>query len=199
MSSPDLASQGSLPAASPSTTPLQIGTNLAGIADWSTQYPFTDYLKNSRSWITRGTTVWDTQESSKLDVDSNGWVKSLSGGSFTSVGTFIPNDNQGRRFVVLYEGEGTIEYNFGLKKDMAASSPGRDVVYATPGESLYLGITTTDPNGTGNYIRNMHVVPKPCDLWITWQRTMPILLKKNGAIGQNQKIFPTSARAYPWK
>jgi Ca2+-binding RTX toxin-like protein len=156
--------------------PLQIGTNLAGISDWSTQYPFMDYLKNSRSWITRGETVWGTNEESKLNVDSNGWVKSLSGGSFTSVATFIPNDNQGRRFVVLYEGEGTIEYNFGLKKDMAASSPGRDVVYATPGESLYLGITKTDPNGTGNYIRNMHVIPEQYESTYTSQLFNPDFL-----------------------
>jgi hypothetical protein len=93
MDSQNLNVQGSLPAAAQSSAPLQIGTNLAGIADWSTQYPFTDYLKNSRSWITRGTTVWDTEENSKLNLDSDSWVKSLSGGSFTSVATFIPNDN----------------------------------------------------------------------------------------------------------
>lgn len=174
MSSQDLNSQGSLPAASP--MPLQIGTNLAGIADWSTEYPFMDYLKNSRSWITRGgTAVWDTEENSKLNLDSDGWPKSLSGGSFTSVATFIPNDNQGRRFVVLYEGEGTIEYS-GLKKDMAASSPGRDVVYAPPGDSLYLGITKTDPNGTGNYIRNMHVIPEQYESTYTSQLFNPDFL-----------------------
>jgi hypothetical protein len=149
-----------LTASDQSATLPQIGTNLAGVADWSTQYPFTDYLKNARDWITRGATEWDTQEDGKLDLDSDGWVKSLSGGSFNAVATFVPNDNKGRQFVVLYDGEGTIEYRSGLKKDVAASRPGRDVVFAQPGSELYFEITQTDPNGTGNYIRNMHVVPE---------------------------------------
>ncbi len=181
MSLPSMSLQSMSPqnpgtASATAATPLQIGTNLAGIADWSPEFPFMDYLKNARSWITRGTTVWDTQENSKLNVDPNGWVKFLSGGSFTSVGTFIPNDNQGRKFVVLYEGEGTIEYN-GLVKDVAASRPGRDVVYAPPGSPLYLGITQTDPNGTGNYIRNMHVIPEQYESTYTSQTFNPDFLK----------------------
>lgn len=172
-----LNSQSPLPAAAQSATPLQIGTNLAGIADWSTQYPFMDYFKNARNWITRqGGTVWDTEENSKLNVDSDGWVKSLSGGSFTSVATFIPNDNQGRRFVVLYDGEGTIEYGLGLKKDVAASTPGRDVVESIPNEALYLDITKTDPNGTGNYIRNIRAIPEQYEAIHTSQNFNPDFL-----------------------
>ena len=137
-----------------------LGTNLNGIADWSTQYPFTDYFKNYRNWITHGEKVWSTNETDKLNLDENGWVKSLSGGKFTSVGTFVPNDNQGRRFVVLYDGEGTIEYKIGAKKDETTSQPGRDIFDAEPDKSLHLRIIETDPNNTGNYIRNIRVIPE---------------------------------------
>ncbi|WP_413159940.1 calcium-binding protein [Capilliphycus salinus ALCB114379] len=138
----------------------QIGTNLNGINDWSTQYPFIDFFKSTRDWITHGSKTWDTNEDQKLDLDENGWVKSLNGGEFTSVGTMLPNDDQGRRFVVLYDGEGTIEYQLGAKKDEAASQTGRDVFYAPPGAKLNLRITETDPNNTGDYIRNIRVIPE---------------------------------------
>ena len=137
-----------------------LGTNLTGIADWSTQYPFLDYFKSSRDWITHTDSTWNTNESNKLQLDGDGWVTSLDGGQFTSVGTLLPNDNQGRRFVVLYEGEGTIQYLDGARKDNAASKPGRDVFSTKPGESLNLRITDTDPNGSGDYLRNIRVIPE---------------------------------------
>ncbi|MGB3510289.1 MAG: cellulose-binding protein, partial [Microcoleaceae cyanobacterium] len=142
------------------TTTFPLGTNLNGIADWSTQYPFTDYFKNSRRWITHGEKVWSTDETDKLNLDKNGWVKSLNSGEFTSVGTFVPNDNQGRRFVVLYDGEGTIKYMQGAKKDEAASQPSRDIFDAEPDRNLHLRIIETDPNNTGNYICNIRVIPQ---------------------------------------
>ncbi|NES24116.1 MAG: cellulose-binding protein, partial [Symploca sp. SIO3E6] len=65
----------------------------------------------------------------------------------------------GGQYVVLYDGEGTIEYKFDATKDEAASTPGRDVINVTPSNGgIYLIITSTDPNQTGNYIRNIRVV-----------------------------------------
>ncbi|NJL21398.1 MAG: hypothetical protein HC895_12140 [Leptolyngbyaceae cyanobacterium SM1_3_5] len=78
--------------------------------------------------------------------------------------TLLFREIQGRypggQYVVLYDGEGTIEYQFDAQKDEALSRPGRDVLDVTPSnEGIYLIITATDPNKTGNYIRNLHVVP----------------------------------------
>jgi hypothetical protein len=139
---------------------VQIGTNLNGINDWSTQYPLIDYFKSSRDWITHGSNTWSTNETNQLELDENGWVKSLDGGEFTSVGTMLPNDEKGGRFVVLYDGEGKIDYLLGAKQDKAASQPGQDVFYAQPGGKLNLRITETDPNNTGDYIRNIRVIPE---------------------------------------
>ena len=144
--------------------PLAIGTNLHYIADWSTQYPFVDYWKSSRNWITHGEGVWDTREFDLLDLDRYGWVKSLptstDEANYNSVSTFIPNPNDGTRFVVFYEGEGTIEYRLGAQQDVAASQPGKDVFTATPNQLLNLKITATDPQGTGDYLRNIRVIPE---------------------------------------
>ncbi|WP_239005417.1 cellulose-binding protein [Gloeothece citriformis] len=146
---------------------VEIGTNLNGIADWSTQLPFIDGFKSSRPWITQTKGKWNTNETEQLNLDENGWVKSLpSAGSqqeYTWVGTLLYRGIEGRypggKYVVLYEGEGTIEYDYDAKKDEAASTLGRDVIDVTPSKAgIWLKITETDPNKTGNYIRNIHVV-----------------------------------------
>ena len=143
---------------------FSLGTNLSGIADWSPQYPFLNFFSNSRNWITHTDKVWDTQEYEQLQLDEFGWLTSLSGAGdnteYTSVSTFIPNPNNGSRFVVLYDGEGTINYRFGAVKDEAASTTGRDVFEAIPNQFLNLQITATDPNATGDYLRNIRVVPE---------------------------------------
>ncbi len=68
-----------------SNNPSPLGINLNGLGSASTQFPFIDYFKNARPWFTtcqsqktsdcRG--VWDTKEAEKLDLDEQGWVKSL--------------------------------------------------------------------------------------------------------------------------
>jgi hypothetical protein len=154
---------------------LGLGTNMAGIADWSTELPFVDAMKSSRSWMTRCdegepgcTGGWDTQETELLDLDERGWVRSLPAPEdppeFTKAATLLRREIEGEylggEYVVLYEGTGTIDYRFDAVKDENASRPGRDVINVTPsGAGIYLLITETDPDGTGDYIRDIHVVP----------------------------------------
>jgi hypothetical protein len=61
-----------------------LGVGLNGIADYSTQLPFLDAFKSSRKWITQCVSgqpnckgEWDTEEYNLLNLDENGWVKSL--------------------------------------------------------------------------------------------------------------------------
>ncbi|MBF2076031.1 MAG: cellulose-binding protein [Synechococcales cyanobacterium C42_A2020_086] len=153
---------------------LSLGTNLAGIADWSTQIPFIDGFKMSRRWITQClpeeegcSGSWATDEPEKLDLDEHGWVKSLPAPEdppeYTRVATLMFRDLErypGGQYVVLYEGEGTLEYQGDAVKDEAASRPGRDIINVTPSnQGIFVVITATDPNKTGNYLRNIHVVP----------------------------------------
>jgi hypothetical protein len=144
-----------------------IGTNLSGIVEWSSQIPFLDAFKSSKPWITQAERTWDTQEEKKLDLDANGWVKSLpqlgDSANYTSVGTLMFREIGGMyppgKYIVLYQGEGTMEYGFDAIKDENASRPGKDVIDVTPSnKGIWLKISATDPNKTGNYIRNIHVV-----------------------------------------
>lgn len=157
------------------TSPLQLGTNLSPVVDWSSEWAFVDAFKSSRPWITQCnswqqsdcTSGWDTNEAHLLDVDERGWVRSLptpeANPRYWFVGTLMFRGVAGRypkgRYVVLYQGEGTLEYGFDAVKDITASKPGRDVINVTPSDNgIYLKVLATDPNHTGNYIRNIRVI-----------------------------------------
>jgi hypothetical protein len=172
---------------------VAIGTNLTGIADWSPQLPFLDGFKSARRWIPqcvdsdpdcRGT--WSTDEE-VTDLDEWGWVKRLpapeDAPEYTRVSTLLFREIQGQypagRYVALYEGEGTIEYRFDAQKVESESRPGRDVLEVTPsGAGIWLIVTATDPNQTGNYIRNIHVVPIEYETTFTTEIFNPLFLER---------------------
>ena len=145
----------------------QLGTNVGGLSYWSNLRGLLDVFKSSGSWLTQEGGTWSTGEEHLLDLDENGWVRSLptpqDGVEYdvASVLTGQFDPAHGDRYVVLYDGEGTLEYRFAATKDEAASSPGRDVLDVTrTDKSLLVKITSTDPNDTGDYIRNIRIVPE---------------------------------------
>ncbi len=154
-----------------------VGTNLNPINDWSSEFSFIDAFKTSRPWITQCDTekqadctadkAWNTGEADDLDLDEHGWIRSLPNPSDKSIywfaGTLLFSSLNGHypagQYIVLYDGEGTIEYDFSAKKNDKASRPGRDVINVTPNDDpIYIKITATDPNDNGNYIRNIRVI-----------------------------------------
>ncbi|MFM1895962.1 MAG: hypothetical protein RLZZ385_1036 [Pseudomonadota bacterium] len=155
---------------------FELGTNLDSVTDYSTQLPFLDLFKMSREWYTQSTTTFDTGEAARLNLDTDGWVRSLtptgSGPvSFTractlifSMGAVEGGPENGKlpypagAYVVRYDGQGTIDYGLAARRNAAASSPGRDVIDVTPQEpGIQLCITQTDPGNNGNYLRNIRV------------------------------------------
>lgn len=159
------------------TSTASLGIGLNGVTDWSTQLPFLDAFKSSRQWITQcvggepdcnSNGEWDTNEYSLLHLDKDGWVKSLpapgDAPKYTKVSTLLLREIPGRypsgKYIVFYEGEGTISYSFDAQKDEAASTSGRDVINVNSegGEGIYITINSTDPHKTGNYIRNIRVI-----------------------------------------
>ena len=154
--------------APPSDSP--IGTNLSEVVDWTTELPFVDLFKTARQWVPQctsadpgcDTTKWSTGEEPQLNLDPNGWVKSIPSRNDAPVYTFVSTVflvgdtrlNYGGKYLVLYEGEGRIEYDYGATKD-SASRTGRDVINVTGNGFVRLMIKETNPN---NYIRNIHVI-----------------------------------------
>jgi hypothetical protein len=134
-----------------------IGTNLAGIVDWSTDFPFNDVFKTSRPWISGSRTLWS--DSRPIDLDARGWIRSLQAGQIARTLMFwdlsrVPGQFPAGRYVVEYEGAGVIEYHGSARR--VDQRPGRDVLEVDParGGGIGLVISSTDP---GNYIRNIRV------------------------------------------
>lgn len=148
------------------TTPW--GNNLDGVTDFASSYNFVDVMKQSRTWITQDTQggIFDTEDAECLDLDANGYVQSmtpLSGcaaPNYNAVATlFFFGDLNGHypsgRYVVTYEGQGTISYHFAATKNLALSTPGRDVLDVNAANGGWM--MRIDAITAGDHPRNMHV------------------------------------------
>jgi hypothetical protein len=155
-----------------------IGMNLGMLNTTSPEIPSIDLMKRAGAWYvgcTASTSTtcsgftgtarsFDTLEESKLDVDAQGWIKSLPAATDTSVKfrfattTLSSGTVPDGKYVVRYDGAGTITYSGVAKKLAAESTPGRDIVQLTNSAAggFFLTINATTP---GNYLRNIRVYP----------------------------------------
>ena len=147
-----------------------VGTNLAQVSYYGSQYPTIDFMKRAGNWLTQCTpsvnkdctaAAWDTNEEAKLDLDADGWVKSLpaTGSAVTyryaTTAVLGGGSQPVGKYIVRYDGQGTVIYGGIGTKVAAESTAGRDVVNVTAGTSfLFLSITATTPS---NYVRNIRV------------------------------------------
>ena len=156
---------------SPSTTTRSAAAlNVSGLSYYSPESPTIDIMKRAGAWLTQcsgctglpaGASAWDTKEEAALDLDANGWIKSLPASTDTThkyrtastmlaTGGAIPLG----QYVVRYDGAGTITYSGGFTKNASASTPGRDVITLTSTANAWMTITATTPS---NYLRNIRV------------------------------------------
>ena len=154
--------------ASPPSAKSGLGTNLEGVEDFSVAYPFTDFFKQSRPWITSSQTVFDTDDADLLDLDADGWVESLPACTadpqqFCRARTVInaseadwPNGN----YLVRFDGNGTITYG-GVTRIDDGSIAGRHVVQVNTDSLWFLTIESTSP--PPNHVRNIRIFPPGFD------------------------------------
>lgn len=158
-------------AATSANSQSPLGVNLQGVSYYSSEMPFLNIFKMGTGWFTQSAGTFDTGEEQYIDLDSDGYPLSLTAKNdpspqkFTSVGALLmrslPQTSNGYypggQYVVLYDGQGTLKYSFDAK--LVSSAPGRDVINVTPSSNgIMIQITSTDPNHTGDYIRNIRVV-----------------------------------------
>ncbi|MFO1338063.1 MAG: hypothetical protein U1F53_07475 [Burkholderiaceae bacterium] len=158
-----------------------LGLNLTGWDYYSPDFPIIDQFKRASVWLTQcdkladagcrdfaaGTSDWDTGEQAKLDLDEEGWVKSLPRPDDRSVRyrtvAVILFHGDGRahpagKYVVTYEGKGQLGHALIGRRVDALSRPGRDVVEVTnhTDDGWRIAITATDPR---NPIRHIRIFP----------------------------------------
>jgi hypothetical protein len=158
-------------ATSPPNAQSPIGINLEAVNYYTTEFPFINNFLTASNWIAHSNETWDTNEEQYLNLDVNGWPITLASinepsrqqynslgvllflGGFETSSGFYP----GGRYVVLYDGRGTISYGFDAT--LVSRSPGRDVINVVPSKAgIDLRITVTDPKRTGDYIRNVRLL-----------------------------------------
>lgn len=156
----------------------RLGTNVGSLDKLTSAVPFTDIFKISRGWFTSCRFNWqtkqaidpdctqqnafNTREQKHLNLDENGWVKSLPTPEQAPIYTHatstwrLPEHFPLGRYVVLYKGQGTIKLEGDLK--IAKHIAGHiEFDLLSPRRNLRLSITATDPN---DYIRDIHIVLK---------------------------------------
>lgn len=156
---------GAAQATTAANTQSALGINLAGVSSFSSESPFMNVLANNSSgWTTVDSSGMDTAEESSLQLDSNGYVTSLptgptssNGKKFNAVQVTLNSAVIYGQYTVTYQGAGTIV--FGLSTKVVSSSTGQYVIKITQNGGANLTITSTDPQHTGNYIRNISIVP----------------------------------------
>jgi len=156
---PDYAGPGFTPVAREAANAnATIGINLAGLADWNTELPFTDEFRLARQWISQQQgKPWG--QGPPLALDPHGWVTGLADGckADTPMLTF-PGHKPPGEYVLLYEGEGEIGVTGGK---VGASQPGR-IIVALERDSggVFLNLRKVNPQ---NPVRNIRFLLPGCE------------------------------------
>ena len=156
----------------PANQDSPLGVNLNFMAAWSSEYTFVDVFKQSSPWFAAGPPTWQSVTIDELDLDANGWPRSMrnrhdSSIEYDFVGVVMYDRLAGHYpagdYTVLYEGEGTLQYaRDAVRVSFDYSEPvKKEIINIDPsrgGTGAMLKIVETDPNGTGDYIRNIRVI-----------------------------------------
>lgn len=145
-----------------------VGIGLNGIADWSTQMPFIDIMKTARPWVGHLPGQWGGMDSGALEaggfLDQYGWPKSIPPDVTGLETLFMTDQPQGflslsGRYRVRYKGAGKIKLTGRAKK--IRYGQGEIWFSYAPGDGpVGIYISKTDPNQSGDYIRDISVVPQ---------------------------------------
>jgi len=125
------------------------------VLDHDTDLPFVDLFKSSRPWISGTEEEWDNGR--PLDLDENGWVRSLKPGQMARTLMLTMGGHPGGEFTVLYDGEGEMVYDNTLNPMIENRSRfGRHLIRVKKNALIILEILKTSPR---NPIRNIRVFP----------------------------------------
>ncbi|MFP7571814.1 DUF4214 domain-containing protein [Marivita sp. S2033] len=148
------------------TSAAAMAFGLRGVVDWSVQQPFLDVFKTARPWHAHTDSQWGAYMAEDLAsmgaLDANGWVTDIPPG-IERIETFIltemPADATytGGLYRLSYEGTGEITV-YGA--EIVSRGDGEIWFdYRPTGDGMVtLSISATDPQGRGDYLRNIEVV-----------------------------------------
>lgn len=144
----------------------RLAANLDGVVDWSVQHPFVDRMKTARPWIGHSADEWGQWSAEALreagHVGADGWPRSLPAGA-TRIEALVLTDQPedmtelAGRYVLRWTGAGRVEV--AGRTRLISQRPGEIVFHYAPGDGLVaVVVKSTDPEGTGDHIRDMTLV-----------------------------------------
>ncbi|MGJ8604577.1 MAG: DUF4214 domain-containing protein [Marivita sp.] len=148
------------------TTGAAMAFGLRGVVDWSVQQPFLDVFKTARPWHAHTDSQWGAYMAEDLAamgvMDDNGWITDIPPG-VEQIQTFILTEMPAEAtytaglYRLSFDGAGDITV-FGA--EIVSRSAGEIWFNYTPtGDGMVtISISATDPQNTGNYLRNIEVV-----------------------------------------
>ena len=154
-----------------------VGMNLTGVVDWTTQWPFVDAFKVARPWISQRQNASFGQGGDLNLTYPDNWIAAFKPGQYAETVMF---DNgkahyPGGQYVLLYDGEGTISFNFG-SATIASQTPGRMLVDVVPKDTgIWLQILATNP---ANPIRNIRFIMPGFENTYQTQPFHPLFLQR---------------------
>lgn len=148
------------------TSAAAMAFGLRSVVDWSVQQPFLDVFKTARPWHAHTDGQWGAYMAEDLAdmgaLDANGWITEIPSG-VTQIQTFILTEMPAEAtytaglYRLSYDGAGDITV-FGA--DIVSRGDGELwFEYRPTGDGMVtISISATDPQDTGNYLRNIEVV-----------------------------------------
>jgi hypothetical protein len=164
-----------------------LAVNLSSLEYWSTDLPTIDQFKRASTWVTsceavntpydpgtctfnqadkdQGKSAWDTLEEARLDLDENGWVRSIPAVSdpnvkFHEVTSLVFQGDGGAHpagtYTVLYDGQGDIDFQSGGSVTRVDAHRVLVEVSNKPDSAFFIRIRSTVAS---DYIRNIRVYP----------------------------------------
>lgn len=139
-----------------------VGMNMIWLADWESFQPFMDAFKHSRPFTSVLNDAWGD---GTLDLDENGWVRSLQINQQAATPILVQQDGAeishkypSGDYVLSWEGEGEFRVDGASVNEIIVSSNGgrrlMSLDFSDANANLHLYINVTNP---GNYLRNFHL------------------------------------------
>lgn len=146
--------------------------NLAPLNDWSSAQPFLNLMRTARPWMGHGAGKWAKLSNDDLRrrgiLDAQGWPQFIPD-DVDSIGTILdwratsaslPQIAQNRRglYVLRYDGDGKLLVSGDV--EIEREGKGEVVFRNLSGGHISIEIVETDPHATGEYIRNITLIPE---------------------------------------